>query len=1102
MTVDAGTIADRVRRRNVVVRFLSSIWLGAALLGLIVVYSSIFSALAPVRWALEMTEMQTFRHWLFTSLVGLFGVSLVVTTLYRSRWTALNAGSLLTHLGMFLLIVGAWAYFGTKVEGSVLIQSPLIQVRASVGDRSTLVGQFRAAPGEVWQRRLSPAGDLMRVSVLETTAAGGAQVSATRIRVETTAEAPREITLTANAAEWQPLDTILSVRLAGFAAQSQFYDNEQPALYFRDLATGEETIVNVNGLPIYHDRLPEDVVLRDSRGDAVKPARPRPEMRLGPLAIPTGWFERWRMPIAVDTRGLPFTLEITGYAPYVTGLRERPAAGGGLVMEPVLALRRERRPDIAIRAMSAIQLQIRSREAQANQTQVQWCLFSLYPDADPRPLEIRLPGSERRWELIYSRARHDLGAAIAATKLYVRHFPGMRSIESYHSDIAVLPPDGTQYAATVETNQTRKIGPWTLFQSGFAEDQWSYSVLGVGNRVGMLPMNLGWIITTLGCLYSFGVKPVLIRRAKRRAATGSPIRPQSAARVGVTVGAVLPLLVLFGCGETEPLEASERAATLDAQIDWSGAKLIAVQDGSRYKTLDSFARESFASMTGREHLPGLSPMASLLEWLFNREAYTDISLVKIRNAGLRARLTQHMSDEKQQAIAKSKRVTPNELADPEVQGALARMESQPLTRRAVNRVREAQAIANHLDRYIALVPQPGGDRVAPWFTPIEAMANLSDDHLVQMGLTRGSLPPEAQVPVAGISPDEALALTANWASLRVAWLSGDAAGAQQQLDRLEPQLRAMDTAGSYPAPSQLRAEARYYAAGKFTYGWLLYFVAFVVSIFALVTGWRAPWWITFVLIVGALGVHVYGVGLRWYILGRIPVANMFEAVVGSAAMGIGLVLLIELAIRSRVLLVGASALGFAALIGGQYVLPGSELGVIPGILDDVQLRVHTVLIIWAYALIFVAAIVAVVYLIGYAVARSRQGASTRAALVGGGDLGSPIAGADSGALPAWLNNIDWAHFIVINILFVFLFVGGIVLGAWWADYSWGRPWGWDPKEVFALNTWLIYAILLHTRFVVRRPGLWTAWLSIAGCVMMCFNWFFVNFFISSVHSYV
>ena len=46
-----------------------------------------------------------------------------------------------------------------------------------------------------------------------------------------------------------------------------------------------------------------------------------------------------------------------------------------------------------------------------------------------------------------------------------------------------------------------------------------------------------------------------------------------------------------------------------------------------------------------------------------------------------------------------------------------------------------------------------------------------------------------------------------------------------------------------------------------------------------------------------------------------------------------------------------------------------------------------------------------------------------------------------------------------------------------------------------------FAILIHVRFVVRNKGLWTAWLSIAGCLMMAFNWCFVNFYIVGLHSY-
>ena len=79
---------------------------------------------------------------------------------------------------------------------------------------------------------------------------------------------------------------------------------------------------------------------------------------------------------------------------------------------------------------------------------------------------------------------------------------------------------------------------------------------------------------------------------------------------------------------------------------------------------------------------------------------------------------------------------------------------------------------------------------------------------------------------------------------------------------------------------------------------------------------------------------------------------------------------------------------------------------------------------------------------------------------------------------------------------------GIIFGAVWADYSWGRPWGWDPKETFALVTWLVYLIIVHLRFVSPKyRSDWTAWLSIVGFAVMMFNWIGVNFFLVGLHSY-
>ncbi|MFM7799967.1 MAG: cytochrome c biogenesis protein CcsA, partial [Planctomycetota bacterium] len=96
--------------------------------------------------------------------------------------------------------------------------------------------------------------------------------------------------------------------------------------------------------------------------------------------------------------------------------------------------------------------------------------------------------------------------------------------------------------------------------------------------------------------------------------------------------------------------------------------------------------------------------------------------------------------------------------------------------------------------------------------------------------------------------------------------------------------------------------------------------------------------------------------------------------------------------------------------------------------------------------------------------------------------------------------LDGVTMLLTEVSFVMLWAG-IVMGAIWADHSWGRPWGWDPKEVFALNTFVIFALLIHVRWKVRDKGLWTAVLAVAGAAVMLFNWIVINFVISGLHSY-
>ena len=79
--------------------------------------------------------------------------------------------------------------------------------------------------------------------------------------------------------------------------------------------------------------------------------------------------------------------------------------------------------------------------------------------------------------------------------------------------------------------------------------------------------------------------------------------------------------------------------------------------------------------------------------------------------------------------------------------------------------------------------------------------------------------------------------------------------------------------------------------------------------------------------------------------------------------------------------------------------------------------------------------------------------------------------------------------------------GALIFGAVWARYAWGSFWSWDPKETWALVTWLVYTAYLHARFVRRLKGSFSAILAVSGFLFTIFTFFGVNFLLSGLHSY-
>jgi len=98
-------------------------------------------------------------------------------------------------------------------------------------------------------------------------------------------------------------------------------------------------------------------------------------------------------------------------------------------------------------------------------------------------------------------------------------------------------------------------------------------------------------------------------------------------------------------------------------------------------------------------------------------------------------------------------------------------------------------------------------------------------------------------------------------------------------------------------------------------------------------------------------------------------------------------------------------------------------------------------------------------------------------------------------------NADRITYRAIGIGYPIFTLGALIFGAIWAKYAWGRYWSWDPKETWALITWLVYTVYLHSRFIKRLRGKVSAILSIVGFLFTMFTFFGVNFLLAGLHSY-
>ncbi len=223
--------------------------------------------------------------------------------------------------------------------------------------------------------------------------------------------------------------------------------------------------------------------------------------------------------------------------------------------------------------------------------------------------------------------------------------------------------------------------------------------------------------------------------------------------------------------------------------------------------------------------------------------------------------------------------------------------------------------------------------------------------------------------------------------------------------------------------------------------------------------------------------HLFGILLRWYISGHAPWSNGYEATVFIASIGVlaGLLFSSKTSFPSA-----ATALIACCLLGiahGNLMSP--EVTNLVPVLKSYWLMIHVAIITGSYGFLTLGSLLALISLTLMTLIRTHNATKIRSAI-------------------SQLLQIN-EHTTVIGL---FMLTIGTFLGGIWANESWGRYWGWDPKETWALISITIYAFVLHIRIIFKKDHIFiynVSSLFALGSLIMTF--FGVNYYLSGLHSY-
>jgi ABC-type transport system involved in cytochrome c biogenesis permease subunit len=514
-------------------------------------------------------------------------------------------------------------------------------------------------------------------------------------------------------------------------------------------------------------------------------------------------------------------------------------------------------------------------------------------------------------------------------------------------------------------------------------------------------------------------------------------------------------------------------------LDADALATLAVQDHGRKKPFTTFAQETLLTMSGTSALPfknddgtetKLSPEQVMLDLWFKPEGWDDRPIIMLNFLELKKKFGLP-EDQKLFSF--------NELIKQPLLGELLD-ETQKLRQAGdADKLTSIQKEAEHLGERLRMFQDSVGGPAkivpnirsldGPWDPPV---AKSVGDYIQYgvAGVWRGGAPPTA----------EEIAKFAQAGAKVDTWYHAYHDGNIAQFNTLTPQvvesLRAL-APQFYPSATTLQFEHHYMTLHPFRWAWIFYLCALLVLLLTALWAKTIGYGLTWLLVLAGLGFEIYGFACRIIISGRPPVTNMYETVIWVSFGAMLFATILESIYRKRYFFYAGLSASILALIvaDSQPTILDASINPLTAVLrNNMWLTIHVLTIVSSYAAFALTAALGHI-----ALTMSLWGKRYATAL----------------------GEVQFFIYRAMQIG-VLLLASGTILGGVWANYSWGRFWGWDPKETWALVTLLCYLALLHGRLAGWWKGFGLSVGSVVCFLSVMMSWYGVNFVLGKgLHSY-